>query len=74
MPRTRPINRITTSRFTTPLAIIYFVGYWAYIVVSAVIAWPKYSLFEWLSFVGIQFIVGTFWPVAIYLWHVGYFP
>ena len=51
----------------------YAAGYWIYIVTVAVVLWREHSLFDWLSFVFVQAVVATFWPIATYLWYSGYF-
>jgi hypothetical protein len=44
----------------------YFTGYWFYLLVAAVLAWPRLPLMAWVNYVVFQ-VYAVFWPILVAL-------
>ena len=47
--------------------LTYLVGYWCYLFLSGIAAWPRLSVMAWLNYVFIQAVYGIFWPILVAL-------
>ena len=45
----------------------YFTGYWFYLLVAAVLAWPRLPLMGWVNYVVFQAVYAVFWPILVAL-------
>ena len=45
----------------------YLVGFWCYLFLAAIAAWPRPSVMAWLNYVFIQAVYGIFWPILVAL-------
>ena len=45
----------------------YLVGFWCYLFLAAIAAWPRLPLTAWLKYVLIKAGQATFWPVLVVL-------
>jgi hypothetical protein len=44
-----------------------FTGYWFYLLVAAVLAWPRLPLMAWVNYVVFQAVYAAFWPILVAL-------
>jgi len=53
-------------RITGTIALYtYLVGYWCYLFLASLAAWPRLPLVAWLKFVFITAGHAIFWPVLV---------
>ena len=43
----------------------YLIGYWSYLFLSGIAAWPRLPLTTWLKYVFIKAVYAVFWPVLV---------
>ena len=43
----------------------YLVGFWCYLFLAGIAAWPRLPLMAWLKYVFIKAGQATFWPVLV---------
>lgn len=60
------------TRMTVRIALFtYLVGFWCYLFLAAIAAWPRLPLVTWLKYVFIKAGQATFWPVLVAVESVG---
>jgi hypothetical protein len=47
--------------------LTYLTGFWSYLFLGALDAWPRLSLSTWLAYVSIQAGHAVFWPLFVSL-------
>jgi hypothetical protein len=47
--------------------LTYLIGFWCYLFLGAIAAWPRLPLMAWLGFVSVQAVHAVFWPILVAL-------
>lgn len=43
----------------------YLVGYWCYLFLAGIAAWPRLSLTAWFNYIVIQALCAVLWPILV---------
>jgi hypothetical protein len=47
--------------------LTYLTGFWCYLFLGALDAWPRLPAMDWLSYVMAQAVHAVFWPILVAL-------